>query len=820
MSTTRGARPLRSPSAPDVQIRRSLTLQPQDLRFDRIIGSGGSGEVWLGHYSQTHQDVAIKKLRCKSLTPEIRHEIEIHSQLNSNFVLPFIGYTEIAPLCIVTEFMPNGSLFSALHNPGATVGLSPTDLTTIALAVAMGMEFIHGRRIIHRDLKSLNILLDKRNQPRIGDFGISLSVFQCPTRSEQKQFGTAGCMAPEEHRNEAIDESVDVYSYGILLWEMLTKELPFEGRDPVQIIYAVAMKGERPIIPEGSPAALTELIERCWAQDCRARPAFSEIVSLIMNGTVEFPGTSRKAFVNFLSAFGGRRMRRETAPVTPVNVQNGLFESDPVQISVCDIVDALTKRTDVEAVGQSLKAIEQSSGIQMQLGVTLWTLLFGLIVPARSPPPAYARKAQALLEKLAKNHERVQLIRELPNLYTYVQPDTLDIFLYIISFSTGLIQPKLVTALKNIVASPMCEPLARDRAVRLLCKILDHTRDAALRAFVVKFMRRNAEGALDETYGWIMLKCAVRHWANLAKLPGRMLPIAMKYLSSKHGPNIAAGYEVVMGLAPDATLIPFGDCLEHLQIQNEELQRRVLEYLRRKFVNALDAPDAALLVQVLLNVYARCRVEQAAILLFHLASSPNHAAVFQNIAIQNQFLEISADCAADLIQLLVLQTRMDVRILRHPSISIYLASVLKYGNDEAFVVICLILDRAEATPELLAKLEEKGVLGMICERISVCESSVVVKHAARVLVRFAQARWFDAFRGVVQPLAAAVIHGGVDAAPCVVALSMLSRYDQLAGDIADSKVGDHLTPFYGLSQMIQLVQFLHGRIRACHPIVS
>jgi hypothetical protein len=398
-------------------------------------------------------------------------------------------------------------------------------------------------------------------------------------------------------------------------------------------------------------------------------------------------------------------------------------------------------------------------------------------------------------------------------LHSYVQPDTLGIFLYIISFCPIATQPKVVTALRNIVTNSGSTLIERQRAISLLCKIVDHATDIALKMFVVKFMRKSMEAAVEEPYGCLMLKCTVAYSVHTEKLIPKVMAVTGTYLKSSHPCNIAAAYWVLMGLAANGEMIPIDDCLCHLQIHHLDLQEAVLEYLRRHFVERLEPGKAQRLVQVLLTVYERDRIEKVAVMLFHLASLSQFAQVFQNQAVQDQYLHISDDSAADLLQLLIFMMRMDGKVLLHPSIPVYLASILKYGNNQAFVIVCLLLDRGEVTPDLLTKLEDRGVLGMICERVSECDYPIVVKYAARALMRFAKMHWFEAFRGVVKSLADAVIEGGPDAAPCVVTLSLLSKYDQVVREIAETQVGDHLTPFYGISQILQFAQFLHGRIR-------
>ena len=172
---------------PDLQLPTNvnLVLEHEDVRLGKEIGRGQSGSVHIGYIHRpknsdnTNDDkandeieVAVKVLFRRALTtPELesfQREIYALSILVHPKLLKFYGYTENPPFYIVTEYMPNGSVFTALRNEPEK--LTPTKRTLIAFDVAKGIEFLHQRNIIHRDLKSLNVLLDSDYRAKICDF--------------------------------------------------------------------------------------------------------------------------------------------------------------------------------------------------------------------------------------------------------------------------------------------------------------------------------------------------------------------------------------------------------------------------------------------------------------------------------------------------------------------------------------------------------------------------------------------------------------------------------------------------------------------------
>ena len=141
--------------------------------------------------------------------------------------------------CVITEYLSEGSLGTYLHKlEGKTVSLQK--LIAFSLDIARGMEYIHSQGVVHRDLKPENVLIDGDFHLKIADFGIACEEAHCELLADD--LGTYRWMAPEMIKRKSYGRKVDVYSFGLMLWEMLTGRIPYEDMTPVQAAFAVVNK--------------------------------------------------------------------------------------------------------------------------------------------------------------------------------------------------------------------------------------------------------------------------------------------------------------------------------------------------------------------------------------------------------------------------------------------------------------------------------------------------------------------------------------------------------------------------------------------------
>ncbi|KAH0679962.1 hypothetical protein KY290_023754 [Solanum tuberosum] len=256
--------------------------KPEDWEIDRRllkigerIASGSCGDLYRGMY--LGMDVAIKVLRSEhlndTLEDEFAQEIAILKQVQHRNVVRFIGACTNSPhLCIITEFMPGGSLYEYLHKNHVVLKLS--QLLSFAIDVCKGMEYLHQNNIIHRDLKAANLLMDSNNVVKVADFGVAR--FQNNGGVMTAETGTYRWMAPEIINHQPYDQKADVFSFAIVLWELLTAKVPYDTMTPLQAALGVR-QGLRPELPENAHPRLLDLMQRCWVDIPSDRPSFSEI---------------------------------------------------------------------------------------------------------------------------------------------------------------------------------------------------------------------------------------------------------------------------------------------------------------------------------------------------------------------------------------------------------------------------------------------------------------------------------------------------------------------------------------------------------------
>lgn len=270
-------------------------IPPEELTLGARIGSGSFGEVFTADWLGT--EVALKQMHDKNLSgesiEEFAGEVRMMQSMRHPNVVLFLGAVVRGPtLNIVCELMPYGSLHALLHGTsrnGVELSTNGRLREQMARDCARGMSYLHSRSppVVHYDLKPANLLVDANWTVKVCDFGMSRLKHSAKLGSKSPG-GTPEWMAPEALRNDPTDESADVYSFAVILWELMTLKYPWEElSSPVQIVVQVAFLHRRPKLPTWLPSHAVQLLQRCWHKDPGERPAFPEILEQLKVGMPE-----------------------------------------------------------------------------------------------------------------------------------------------------------------------------------------------------------------------------------------------------------------------------------------------------------------------------------------------------------------------------------------------------------------------------------------------------------------------------------------------------------------------------------------------------
>lgn len=263
------------------------------------VGDGSTAEVFRGSFGG--RDIAIKQMnwhKGRMAVLEQRafdREVGIMPRIKHPNLVQIIGVASLEkPFLIITEYCAGGCCFELLHNMIDEVPLSWPQQHKMCTDVALAMDYLHRfePQIIHRDLKSLNLLLMKEIKTKddipvvkISDFGIAR--MKDKTEGEWGKMtvaaGTCTWMAPEVFVGSKYDEKVDVYSYGMILFEIICREVPF-GAEETQDVGKLTIQGGRPdleAVPQDCPETLRDLMIFCWAHDPKKRPSFEMILPML-----------------------------------------------------------------------------------------------------------------------------------------------------------------------------------------------------------------------------------------------------------------------------------------------------------------------------------------------------------------------------------------------------------------------------------------------------------------------------------------------------------------------------------------------------------
>ncbi|MBA0741575.1 hypothetical protein Gogos_014715 [Gossypium gossypioides] len=281
-----------------------IDLAKLDIR--NVIAHGTYGTVYRGLYDT--QDVAVKVFNwgedgiataaeAAAIRSSFSQEVAVWHKLDHPNVTKFIGASmgtsnlkirtkdatsqnnSVLPssaCCVVVEYVAGGTLKNYLIR-NRRKKLAFKVVIQIALDLSRGLSYLHSKKIVHRDVKTENMLLDARRILKIADFGVARVEAQNP-QDMTGETGTLGYMAPEVLDGKPYNRKCDVYSFGICLWEIYCCDMPYANLSFADFTSAVVRQNLRPEIPRCCPSALASIMRKCWDPHPERRPDMDEVV--------------------------------------------------------------------------------------------------------------------------------------------------------------------------------------------------------------------------------------------------------------------------------------------------------------------------------------------------------------------------------------------------------------------------------------------------------------------------------------------------------------------------------------------------------------
>jgi serine/threonine protein kinase len=255
-------------------------LRPDELEIGAPIASGAQGAVFRGRLLATGDDVAVKKfvVNDEATVEVFRLEVRLLSRFRHPAIIMFRGAVVSRDLCVAVTELCRESLYARLARAAP---LPWPRRVRWMRDIARAMSYLHSRQpaVIHRDLKSLNVLVDDGGNVKLCDFGMARTCEHTFVATRHIA-GSPSWMAPEVLRGDDFNALSDVYSYGVILWEIATRTVPWPSKTMAQLVGLVGFSGATLAPPTvaatGCPAGLPALIARCFLPAAE-RPSFAEL---------------------------------------------------------------------------------------------------------------------------------------------------------------------------------------------------------------------------------------------------------------------------------------------------------------------------------------------------------------------------------------------------------------------------------------------------------------------------------------------------------------------------------------------------------------
>ena len=264
-----------------------ISVAAIQFKRNKVLGRGSFGTVYKGVWGGSRVALKLLRIQDPSNLVDFYKEAKLMASLHHNNLVKLYGVVRVGEeLGMVMEFCQGGGLDKRLRIKEETSGgyLTWPNKLQIAEQMCEGLVFLHGKGILHRDLKSLNVLLDSHNNAKLADFGLSRTMSGSIAATVTQQTGTPAWMAPELFSNQPkYTCACDLYSLGVTFWEMASGQFPFQGADSPHQVAMWVSRGEKPqsATTGGAPPQWMKWVECMWDTNPNNRPSIETVLGWV-----------------------------------------------------------------------------------------------------------------------------------------------------------------------------------------------------------------------------------------------------------------------------------------------------------------------------------------------------------------------------------------------------------------------------------------------------------------------------------------------------------------------------------------------------------
>jgi hypothetical protein len=611
----------------------------------------------------------------------------------SPFLVRFIGYTRASPYSLLFDNVPNGSLFEALHRRYHK--FTATQKTAIAFGIAQGMRFLHQLSIIHGDLTSSAILLDENMIPKVSPVRSSR-----PSGDDSTWIGNvcSNYAAPELLQGQPGTSESDIFSFGVLVWELATERIPFAGKITAQI--QAAWGGRSRLMMPDDMANWTSLLTLCWSGDPMRRPSFAEIVEKFKRGELNFPGCDDGAIRAFFES--GGRLPQVEVPVGPADyVEKIRLPSAEARVG---LIDDVSKNRDCAVAFMNAAVLVAMQDKDL---VTSRNAILALI--------QLLTRHRKFVDMFAGERLHEQLTFEKKELADY----TLSAFLPLFEAQPDSVGPEVVARIAAFIDTYPRKVL---RLFSLLCQSYTEENFGwdvvdILLLHIDLFIKRG----LTKDIAQVLYFLVARYKVFRMERSRSCIRFFRTCLESGNDEILEMSYLIVTSLKLREIVLP---AILQRHLANPALHQAALRYLT---VARLDGLDPSI-VDLLFDTGEK---KLAVVVLWRFAGIPNFAP--RIIASENRLVNFDQPDVLKLIMLLMANREVRPAVSTMVSLPGFLTAVVQTGDALFLALVRRVVRRLVITCELIERLESAGFLAAYIARAATYDNEGVFKSCCLVV---------------------------------------------------------------------------------------